>query len=389
MGAPYHCKVLIVGGGAGGMFAAARLAQAGKGGDVCIAERGGRLGRKLSVTGNGQGNVTNSDVSAAHFRSGRPGFFLPALRAFPFSAAEEFYAALGIFLTMEEGRKYPLSRQASSVTDALRAFLERSGVRAETDFRAVRAAFSGGRFRVFAEDGREIDAEKLVFAFGGKAAKQFGTDGSAYALAEGFGHKITPLYPSLVQLKTETEPIRGLKGIRAPARVKAEGRYCAEAEGDVLFTDYGVSGSAAFAVSGAVSGGGRLEIEFLPELGEKELLSYLRRREKLSLPLTGGLLHNQLGRMLEKRADGAEKLAALIKRFPLRATGSAGFDAAQVTAGGVDTETIDPHTMESLLQKGLYIVGEALDVDGDCGGYNLHWALASAAAAARAIAEEV
>lgn len=370
------------------MIAAVRLCGVFDGRDICIAERGDRLGRKLSVTGNGQGNLTNSFISAANYRSGSAGFTEAALKRYAYAAAEEFYASAGIFLTRGEGKKYPLSRQASSVTDALRLRLAREGVCAEMRFDAVRAERADGGFAVTSADGRVLRAKKLILAFGGKAGRQFGTDGTSYPLAEGFGHRITPLFPSLVQLKTETAPIRGLKGIKAEARVRAKGRYAAESEGEVLFTDYGVSGSAVFAVSGAAADGGELEIEFLPELGREELFSLLKRRES-SDSLTGGILHGQLGRMLEKRAGGdAGRLAELIKRFRLHVTGALGFDTAQVTSGGVDVADIDDMSMESRLQKGLYVTGEALDVDGDCGGYNLHWAFASASAAAEHIAEE-
>ena len=322
-------KTAIVGGGAAGLVAAARLSEK-YGGGVCVLERGERAGRKLSLTGNGQGNITNSDVSPEHYRSGKKGFPDAVLAAFPYESAREFYRSAGIFLTAEEGKKYPLSKQASSVTDALRFRIEKAGGKTVFSFRAVKAERRGGVYIVTAEDGRRVTAETLIFAFGGAAAKHLGTDGTAFALAEGFGHTITPLYPSLVQLKTETEPLRGLKGIRAEARVKAAGRYAAESRGDLLFTDYGVSGSAVFAVSGAASAGGVLEAEFLPDFSERETAAMLESRAALGMPLTGGILHNQLGRMLEKRAGGdVAALARLIKHFCLKVTGSLGFDAAQ------------------------------------------------------------
>ena len=376
----YH--TLIVGGGAAGLIAAARLADR-YGGEIAVAERGERLGRKLSLSGNGQGNLTNSDVSPAHYRSGEKAFPAVALKEFPFESAERFYRTLGIFLTREAGKYYPLSKQASAVTDALRCALEREKVVTKTGFCALKAEKQRGVFTVTAEDGRRLSAKHLILAFGGKAAKHLGTDGTSYALAEGFGHRITAVYPALVQLTTQTEPIRGLKGIKAEATVFAEGRYRAESRGEVLFTDYGVSGSAIFSVSGAVSGGGRIEIGFLPEVSEQELIKMLKARAALGLPLAGGIVHNQLARVLEKQARGEiGKLASLIKKFSLPVTGSLGFDAAQVSAGGVDVCDIDARTMESKLVRGLYFAGEAMDVDGDCGGYNLHWAYASASAAA-------
>lgn len=382
-------KVLIVGGGAAGLIAAVRLSAATEG--VMVAERGARCGRKLAATGNGQGNVTNSFISPEHYRCGEADFPSHALSRYDYAEAEAFYRGIGIYLTKEEGKKYPLSLQASAVSDALRLKVEFSGAELVTDCNIVRAEKSAGVFSVYAADGRAFHAEKLLFAFGGKAGAQFGTDGTAYALAKGFSHTVTPLYPSLVQLKTETERIRGLKGIRMSARVKARGRYDAESEGDVIFTDYGVSGSAVFAVSGAVAAGGELEIEFLPEIKKEELYAILR--EKSDLPYGGildGIVHKQLGRMLEKNVKGdLRALVSALKSFRLKVVGAIGFDTAQVTAGGVCTAEVDARTMESKLIKGLYFAGEALDVDGDCGGYNLHWAFASASIAADSILKEL
>ena len=380
-------KVIIVGGGAAGLIAAVRLARSV--GGVAVAERNSRVGKKLAATGNGQGNVTNSEMTCARFRSSRAEFPRAALSRFGYAEAEAFYRSVGIFLTKGAGKKYPLSLQASSVSDALRFAAEAAGAALITDCAVVRVRKTEGGFAAYAADGRELRAEKLVLAFGGRAGAQFGTDGSAYALAEGFGHTLTPTYPSLVQLKTETEKIRGLKGIRMAARVRAKGRYEAESAGDVIFTDYGVSGSAVFAVSGAVAAGGELEIEFLPDISESELYGILRERVDFGGGMLDGIVHKQLGRMLEKQVGtDVKKTVSALKRFRLKAEGALGFDTAQVTAGGVNTAEVDENTMESRLAKGLYFAGEALDVDGDCGGYNLHWAFASASAAAEAIAAE-
>ena len=144
-----------------------------------------------------------------------------------------------------------------------------------------------------------------------------------------------------------------------------------------------------FAVSGAVAAGGELEIEFLPDISESELYGILRERADFGGGMLDGIVHKQLGRMLEKQVGtDVKKTVSALKRFRLKAEGALGFDTAQVTAGGVNTAEVDENTMESRLAKGLYFAGEALDVDGDCGGYNLHWAFASASAAAEAIAAE-
>lgn len=381
-------KVLIVGGGAAGLIAAVRFSAAVNG--VTVAERGARCGKKLAATGNGQGNVTNTDISPAHFRSGAAGFPDRALSRYGYAEAEEFYRGVGVYLGKGTGKKYPLSLQASSVSDALRWRAESDGAELITDCRIVRAKKNADGFSVYAEDGRSFFAQKLILAFGGKAGAQFGTDGTSYSLAEGFGHTVTPLYPALVQLKTETEKIRGLKGIRMSARVCARGRYVAEAEGDVIFTDYGVSGSAVFAVSGAVASGGEIKIEFLPELTKEELYTVLREKERLPYGgILDGIVHKQVGRMLEKNAKDARTLVSALKDFRLKVVGAVGFDMAQVTAGGVCAAEVNEFTMESKKVKGLYFAGEALDVDGDCGGYNLHWAFASASLAAESVLEEL
>ena len=233
---------------------------------------------------------------------------------------------------------------------------------------------------------------------GGKAAKNFGSDGNGYALAKSFGHSVTDLYPSLVQLKTETAPIRGLKGIRVEADVSAyEGREKLGKDcGDVIFTDYGVSGDAIFRLSAFLSdraekGDVVLSLAFLPEVQEAELVRILENKQKSGVfpegELLCGILNNQLGRAVMRRCDPNPKsVAAGIKNFTLRVSGTLGFDYAQVTKGGIRLTETDA-TLQSRLVKGLYFAGEILDVDGECGGYNLQWAYTSARLVADALNE--
>lgn len=390
----------IIGGGAAGMFCAAALS--GKG--VLILERGERLGRKLSATGNGQGNVTNLDMSAAHYFSSDVSSVERISRILSRHGREELVGFLenlgGLFLPDERGRVYPAGRQASAVTDLLRYALADKGVRVRTGTKVVSLAKKGDVFELTAETdgGKEVfQAENVVLCAGGKAAKNFGTDGNGYALAKGFGHTVTPLYPSLVQLKTETAHIKGLKGIRAEARVSARagGQAIAAFRGDVIFTDYGVSGDAIFRLSAFVTdklegGDVSLSLEFLPDVSEERLSEILARKAAaFALPdgeLLCGILNNQLGRAVTKRcgSKNTAALAKMIKDFTLPVTGSLGFDYAQVTKGGVPlAETQE--TLESRLTEGLYFAGEILDADGECGGYNLQWAYASARTAADGI----
>ncbi|MBQ8229221.1 MAG: aminoacetone oxidase family FAD-binding enzyme [Clostridia bacterium] len=397
-------KVIIIGGGAAGLFLANILTEYGEK-DLLVLERGERVGKKLSATGNGQGNITNLRVAerGGYFSSdpqaeARLGALLSVYGAEEF---REFWAKRGVLLSFDErGRAYPAGRQASALTDALRFYAEQNGAELRTGARvyAIRKT-QNGFVAEYEKDGekRACQAEKLVLCTGGKAAKNFGTDGTAYALAQSFGHTVTPLYPSLVQLKTETAPIKTLKGIRVVngglTAHAPSGEYTVR--GDIIFTDYGVSGDAVFRVSAFItpeveSGQVTLSIDFLPEVGEQAIFTALQKKRAAYPALSDselllGVVNNQIGRAVMKRAAGdMQKAAGLVKAFPLRVMGHLGFDYAQVTKGGIPLrETTE--NFESKRVKGLYFAGETLDADGQCGGFNLHFAYASA----RAVAESI
>lgn len=390
-------KVAIVGGGASGLMTAVELVRgedAFSGKDVVILERNDRVGKKLIATGNGQGNLTNTDLRLQNYR-GEEKFISAFLQKENQIDLSCYLENLGIPLcTLAGGKKYPLSRQASSVLDVIRAFLDEKGVETRVNSKVVNIKNNDGVFVLDTESGKVI-AQKVVLSFGGATAKQFGTDGSSYALAERFGHKKTALYPSLVQLKTKTDYIRGLKGLKETARVtlNIDDKAVCSSVGDLLFTDFGVSGSTVFQVSAGYSGqeNANLKIEFLPELSVEQIKEILVKRKSLKYfddqTLLSGILNKRIGQAVLKYANSfdCEKVARAIKNFNLKVIGTLGFDYAQVTKGGIKTRDIDENTFESKLQKGLYIVGEALDVDGDCGGYNLAFAFTSGIAAARGI----
>ena len=237
----------------------------------------------------------------------------------------------------------------------------------------------------------------MVFCVGGKAQKQFGTDGSAYAIVEKFGHKTTPLFPSIVQLRTDISHIKSLKGIRVDCVVTAliEGRAAVKVRGDVIFTDYGVSGNAVFSVSSYIADktGAELSIEFLPDFAAEEIERCISAKQKYGWgrdELLSGLLHNQLGRAVIRRAnsDKPSEIAGMLKDFRLKVTGTLGFDYAQVTKGGIEMSGIT-YELESRFVKNLFFAGEVLDIDGDCGGYNLQWAFTGGKRVADAILKRV
>lgn len=397
-------KLMIIGGGAAGLTLANILAERGAK-NLLMLERGERVGKKLSATGNGQGNITNLRVAE------RGGYFSSdstatarlsgLLSAYGVEDFRAFWSRRGVLLAFDErGRAYPASRQASALTDALRFYAEEKGVELRTGARVCGIQKTQDGFVAeYEREGKKYTcfAEKVVLCTGGKAAKNFGTDGTAYALAQSFGHTVTPLYPSLVQLKTETAPIKTLKGIRVMngglTVCAPSGEY--SVRGDIIFTDYGVSGDAVFRVSAFVtpeieSGRVTLSLDFLPEVDEETVFTALQKKRATYPALSEnelllGIVNNQIGRAVMKRAEGdMQKAATLVKAFPLSVTGHLGFDYAQVTKGGIPLgETTE--NFESKRVKGLYFAGEILDVDGQCGGFNLHFAYASACAVAEDI----
>ena len=383
---------------------AASLTQ--KGEDILVLERNDRVGKKLSATGNGQGNITNLAVTQTEYFSSSPAGGARAhtiINDFDDKSLSAFFEGLGVPLIADErGREYPAGRQASALTDALRFYIAEKGVRVQTNTRVNAIKKQGEKWEITAESG-VFEAETVVLCTGGKAAKNFGTDGTAYALATALGHTVTPLTPSLVQLKTDTVHTKTLKGIRAAdagltAVWTEKGKtQKTELTGDIIFTDYGVSGDAVFRISAFItdklSSAVTLYIDFLPNFTEERLFTLLTEKRKTFKTLAqnellGGVLNNQIGRAVLKRANGDIKEAVkLVKAFPLQVTGTLGFDYAQVTKGGIPLNEADGN-LQSKYAKGLYFAGEILDIDGQCGGFNLQWAYSSARTVAKAIEEK-
>ncbi len=394
-------KVAIIGGGSSGLLCATELirgefALGGK--DVVILEKNDRVGKKLIATGNGQGNLSNQNFSN-EFYHGDKDFINAFIATAREINVEDYFYRLGLpFVTVEDGRQYPLSKQASAVLDIIRLNLNYNGVTERVNFYAKKVEYKDQLFYIYSGD-TVIKAENVVLAVGGKAGVQFGTDGRSYDLAQGFGHKITNLYPSLVQIKTELPLIRGLKGLKEQAKVTAiDGEHpISSCVGEVLFTDYGLSGNAIFKVSGALASAknSTVKLEFLPNLTLEQTEKILKDRIDNNLYIDKkdvlcGILNKRIGQAVVKTVPNttAKTLARAIKNFKLKVTGNMGFNNAQVTKGGIETKDIDARTMQSKFQKGLFVVGESLDVDGDCGGYNLTFAFISGITAARAIKKQ-
>ena len=387
----------IIGAGASGMAAALAAAE-NEHAQVILMERQVRVGRKLSATGNGRCNLTNLHADHQSYHGEDASFAASALMRYNVQDTLNWFRSLGLYTVAEEsGRVYPYSDQANSVVDVLRFALEKPNIQLLAGFEVKKAKNVEGGFRVESAD-EVVFCDKLIVACGGLAGTKLGGSMSGYQLLRDFGHKCTRLRPTLVQLKSAWSGCASLKGVRANCHVQIlhDGNLHSESRGELQFTDYGLSGPVVFEVSrDACQGRGRwsAKLDFLPNMEETVLRTELVRRKNTNWnaeELLTGILHNRLGRILTQSAGikGTWKIAdlndveidavcAAVKNFEAQLTETIGMDAAQVTAGGVLTSQFDPDTMESRLVPGLYACGEVLDIDGDCGGYNLQWAWSS------------
>ena len=387
----------IIGAGASGMAAAIAAAE-NPDVQVILMERQARVGRKLAATGNGRCNLTNLHANKQGYHGQEPSFAAFALERFDVEQTLGWFGQLGLYTVAEEsGRVYPFSDQANSLVDVLRFALEKPNIQLLTGFEVTKVKKAEGGFRVDST-GETVFCDKLIIACGGLAGSKLGGSMFGYRFLRGFGHKCTKLRPTLVQLKSSWPGCATLKGVRAAchAAIYHDGRLHTESTGELQFTEYGLSGPVMFEISrDACQGGGEwvCRLDLLPGKDADWLrLELLRRRNTdwKAEDLLTGILHTRLGKVLTQAAgiSGYVPIAQLeegeidavvnaVKDFEVILTEPMGMDAAQVTAGGIVTDEFDPATMESRLVPGLYACGEVLDIDGDCGGYNLQWAWSS------------
>ena len=389
--------IAIIGGGASGMAAALAAAE-NRNAQVVLLERQARVGRKLQATGNGRCNLSNIHADKQGYHGENPDFVESAIGAFPPKVTLDWFASLGLFtVTEESGKVYPYSDQANSVVDVLRLALVKENITLKTGYEVTKIQKTEDGFLV--TNGEEhITCDKLIVACGGLAGSKLGGTMAGYKLLAKLGHRSTKLRPSLVQIKSSWPELPSLKGVRTNCHVEIlhNGEIYAQSTGELQLTEHGISGPVVFEISRdvcAARGKWTAKLDFLPDISEETLETEIQRRRTTNLPmeeLLTGILHNRLGRVLTKAAgikgkqyvnqiSNAElkELLAAVKGLEIDLTEPLGMDSAQVTAGGVLTDGFDPATMESKLVPGLYACGEVLDIDGDCGGYNLQWAWSS------------
>lgn len=390
--------VIVLGGCASGLSAAINCARNHPDYRIAVCEKLPRVGKKILATGNGRCNLSNR--SAVNHSYTNIDFASSALKKYDVDAVLDFFSSLGL-LTYddEEGRIYPLSNTAASVLDALR--LECSEIAdIFTDTPVTSVVAENGGFTV----NGTLFGDRVIVALGGKASPSQGSDGSGYDIARSFGHGITPLYPSLVPLiakGNDTKPLKGVRIHSAKLTVFSGSSAIASSEGEVLFTDNGISGIAAMELASSVEKALAVKarcftsIDFLPGMNHKERVNCISSLCSHSArdcdTLLTGLMPKAAGIAVLQRAgidtgkaqpknftkSDIESIALTSSDFRLEMKSTRGFDSAQVTCGGVDVSEINPETMESLLCKGLYFAGEIIDVDGGCGGFNLQWAWSS------------
>ena len=392
-------EIAVIGGGASGLMAAITAKKSGK--EVVILERKDRILKKVLITGNGRCNITNVNANISNYFGKNISSVENILNRFTPQDTMDFFNGLGIVCNEENrGKVYPLSGQASSVVDALRFEAEKLGIKIETEFHVRKIEKDGFKFKIYSEERKKIEAGRVIIAAGGQSYPELGSNGSGFELAKELGHSVTKLSPSIVQLKTEKNQVKGLQGIKTDVAVTAYGdnkKICTY-DGELLFTDYGISGNVVFNISFVMPlyKNVEFEIDFMEKFDYNELYEMLKERKRILSHLTmenyfNGMINKKLGQFLSK-VSGIEKLSkpvkdlndsdirklcTVLKKYRVKILETTGFKNAQVTAGGVSLDEVNTETLESKIVKGLYFSGEVLDVYGECGGFNLQWAWAS------------
>ena len=354
--------LLIIGGGISGMVAGITAKRRGK--SVIILEKNEKIGKKLLATGNGKCNMANQLPLDDKYNTN---FVLPVLERYGLTEQMDFYKSIGLLTKVVENRYYPYSEQASSVLNALRMELERLGVQIVVG-EGVTAINSGYEVNGY-------KAKNVLLATGSNAS--FGTL-SGY-LYEKFGHRVSKLFPALVPLLTANENLKGLRGVRIKAKVKlfVENKWVGECYDEVIFKDNGVSGTAIFNLSQKLArlGGksAKLVLDLMPEYNHDECKKVIE-----TLGGIEGVFHKEIvNNVLKQAGKNPLRVVDVVKGYTLENVRLGSVDLAQVISGGLVVSDFNPQTLESKLASGLYASGEVLDVDGECGGFNIMWAVAS------------
>ncbi len=410
-------SIIIIGAGASGLAAAINSARILKesGGDFCITvvEQLQRVGKKILATGNGRCNLSNVNISKSNYH-GDVDFAFCALDEFGANQTIDFFKSIGVLTTQEDGRIYPMNLSANSVLDCLRLEANRLGIEFICSSPVLKIKKVQDIFLI----NDEIKADCVIIATGGKSSSVHGSNGSGYKLLSQLGHSISSTSPALVQLVSNCDFCKHLKGIRVNGKItlKINNKNVKTEYGEILFTDYGLSGIATMQVARYVSveksknpsAKITANIDMACNLSYNDICDYIIERKKMNKQLSCenlliGILQKRVAQVVLKKCNISpqsreiqtltkgeiQSIASCIKNFEMHITETKGFDSSQVTAGGAMTCEFEPISFKSKKVKNLYACGEVLNVDGDCGGYNLQWAWCSGYLAGKSCAEEI
>lgn len=400
-------KIGIIGGGAAGIMAALQI----KGHEVHIFERNDRIGKKLLATGNGRCNYTNLNMGPEYYHGGERDFVKPALNFFGKEETIDFFKShLMLSTSIENGRTYPVTLKASSVLNLFLRELNKKNIYIHTNYFLRQIEKKEAGFKLQFKDEEPFYVDRVVFATGGMSMPVSGSDGNGYRILKSMGHSLVEPFPGLVQVKLKSEFLRHLAGTKVVGEVRLikDGKVIGREEGDLLFTKYGISGPPILDLSRKVGESLNsklyMEIPFVNNL-EKGFESFAVNAfnnsdstlgefiegvcDKKFLRVVEALINIDKNTPLKEINDSLrDKIIQVLQSTRFEVEGLNGYGESQVTCGGISTEEVNSETMESKIVKGLYLIGEVLDVDGDCGGYNIQWAFSSAALCGKVLSLE-
>lgn len=390
-------KVVIIGGGASGMMAAIQAARTGAA--VTLLEHNEKPGKKILATGNGRCNLTNLVQEPSRYRSSQPDFPWKIITQYPLEGTLAFFSELGIYTKDRNGWVYPYSDQAAGVAQVLELEARHQKVKIKTTEEVTDILREDGQYLVKTATW-QYPCDSVIISCGSSASNVEGSSTTGYELAEKLGHMVVKPLPSLCGIRGKDNYYAKWAGSRMDGRITLEidGETVGEEQGEILFTEYGISGIGVFQLSRyAVRGTdeGKIatyHLDLMPQLTKEELVKLLLDRQqagsyKNPQELLIGLLPRKMIDVLVKKTYEPEKIAERLKDWQVPVKGAYALQQAQICSGGVDPRELTEQ-LESRLHPGIYFTGEVIDVDGPCGGYNLQWAWSSGAVAGRAAAEE-
>lgn len=406
--------ILVIGGGAAGIAAAIASMDMGK--DTAILEGSDRIGKKLLATGNGRCNISNNDLSPDRYHSENSSFPNKILDCFGYKETMDFFSLLGLpLVALEGGKVYPMSLQASSVIDIFRLALDEREIPLYLNSKVKEIIPSKKGFKLLTNAGDVFECSRLIICCGGKSFPVSGSDGSGFTLAKHLGHSIIKPIPSLVQLKLRYDHLKAVSGVKFDgyARIVSGSVESQDEFGEILFTDYGISGPPVLQLSRMASYAlsrhedvhiivdmmPAMPVPVLEEFLENHFATFSYRSVMNSLI---GVVNKKLIPIILREAGimdihkpcseltviERKKLYGIMKSWSFEVYDTNSFKNAQVTAGGVDTREVSCETLESRIVPNLFFAGEVLDVDADCGGFNLQWAWATGYIAAMSSAKK-